>query len=170
MDDIKQLLDSFFGLSVAPREISVAQMTARALLVFASALVMLRVAHKRFFAQRNALDVLLTLVIASTLARAINGSAAFFPTLVVGFVLVLVHRALGWASVRSPWLGIIVKGTSTVLVQDGQVRHPELRRHDLSIDDLNEDLRINGVDTPQAVRRATLERNGEVSVIAAKSS
>lgn len=167
MLEFTQLLERIFGLSEQPNQLTVVQMTARALLIFAAALVMLRVAHKRFFARRNALDVLLTLVIASTLARAINGNAALFPTIVVGFVLVLVHRGVGWLAARSEWVGSIVKGHSTVLIQDGHVRDETLKHHDLTPTDIEEDLRINGVEKPEQVRRATLERNGEVSVVKA---
>ena len=167
MDTLQQVLDPIFGLSSEPRDLTVGQMTARALFVFVSALVMLRTAHKRFFARRNALDVLLTLVIASTLARAINGNAAFFPTIAVGFVLVLVHRGVAWVAARNEHIGNMVKGHPAVLVENGEVRGNELLRHDLSEKDLQEDLRINGVEHPKEVRRATLERNGEVSVVKA---
>lgn len=164
-EEIHLALDLLFGLSVEPRDLALSQMAARALLIFAAALVMLRLAHKRFFARRNALDVLLTLVIASTLARAINGNAALFPTIAIGFLLVLVHRAVSWAAARFGAVARLVKGSSNPLVEDGEVNGAMLRRHDLSQEDLEEDLRLKGVDRADAVRRATLERNGEISVI-----
>lgn len=165
VEELYQILDGALGLSVEPRELHVGQMIARGLVIFVAALAMLRSAHKRFFARRNALDVLLTLVIASTLARAINGDAAFFPTIVVGFVLVLTHRAVTWAAARSEKIGNLVKGRATALIEDGRVNDEKLRAHDLARKDLEEDLRINGVESPQEVKRATLERNGEVSVV-----
>lgn len=165
MNAIYSSLDPLLGLKVEPGNLSIWQMCARGLVVFVASLFMFRLAHKRFFAQRNALDVLMTLVIASTLARAINGSAAFFPTLAVGFLLVLVHRALSWAACRYAWAGQLVKGHSSVLVHDGNVFDEALRKHDLSREDLDEDLRIGGVDSPQHVQKATLERNGAISII-----
>ena len=165
MNQLYEVLDRVLGLNVEPGDLTTVQMCARAVVVFVSSLFMFRIAHKRFFAQRNALDVLMTLLIASVLARAINGNAAFFPTIVVGFLLIMVHRILGWAAARSPAVGLWVKGHSTVLIENGDVDLASLRRHDLSREDLDEDLRINGVSSPAEVRRATLERNGEVSVI-----
>jgi uncharacterized membrane protein YcaP (DUF421 family) len=147
---------------------TVAQMSARALIVFLATLLMLRLAHKRFFAQRNTLDILLTLILASTLSRAINGSAPFFPTLVVGFGLILLHRMLTYLAARFPLVGRLVKGSAVPLIDKGKINAHVLRRHSLSTDDLQEDLRLSGVDRPEAVRSATLERNGEVSVIRAK--
>lgn len=164
-EDIRLTVDTLLGLSAEPRDLALTQMAARALVIFIAALMMLRLAHKRFFARRNALDVLLTLVIASTLARAINGSAAFFPTIAVGFLLVLAHRAVSWAAARFGVIARLVKGSSNPLIEAGKVNTAMLRRHDLSEEDLQEDLRLKGVDRPESVRRATLERNGEVSVI-----
>ncbi len=160
-------LGRLLGLAAEPKDLTTSQMSARALLVFIAALLMLRIAHKRFFARRNTLDVLVELIIASTLSRAINGSAAFFPTIVVGFGLVLLHRALTSAATRFHHIGRLMKGTPVLLIENGKVNTPALRRHSLSSDDLQEDLRLNGVDQPEAVRSATLERNGEVSVIKA---
>lgn len=169
MEQLNLFLSRVLGLNVEPRELEWPQMIARGLVMFIAALLMLRLAHKRFFAQRNALDVLLSLVIASTLARAINGNAAFFPTIVTGFALVLAHRGVTWLAARSEVVGVLVKGKPTPIIEDGRVKDAVLRKHDLSREDLDEDLRINGVESPADVKRATLERNGEVSVVKAGS-
>jgi uncharacterized membrane protein YcaP (DUF421 family) len=163
-------LNRVLGIGVDPGDLSVLQMCARGFVIFVSSLIMFRLAHKRFFAQRNALDVLMTLIIASVLARAINGGAAFFPTIVVGFLLVLIHRVLTRMAAHSGPIARLVKGHTSVLIENGLINADSLRRHDLSREDLEEDLRINGVASPEQVRRATLERNGEVSVIERASS
>jgi uncharacterized membrane protein YcaP (DUF421 family) len=165
MNEIDVFFSGLFGLEVDPRNLTVRQMSARTLLVFACTLVMLRIAHKRFFAQRNALDVLLTLIVASTLSRSINGNAALFPTIAIGFLLILSHRLLTAVASRSHWVGQLLKGSPTPLIEEGKLNDRTLREHHLSHDDLAEDLRLKGVETPEAVRRATLERNGEISVI-----
>lgn len=140
------------------------QVMARAMVVFLAALVMLRVGHKRFFARRNAIDVLLMLVLASTMARAINGSAALLPTIAGGFLLIFLHRAFTWLASRSHRVGRLLKGGPTCLIENGVVREEVLRRHSLGPEDLAEDLRINGISDPAEVERAMLERNGEISV------
>lgn len=160
-------LADLLGLYVEPRDLSAIQVSARGLLVFVSALVMLRVAHKRFFAQRNALDVLLSLVIASTLSRAINGDAALFPTIVVGFVLVFVHRGVVRAASRWESIDLLMKGSSVLLIENGRLDTRSLQQHALSKRDIDEDLRLNGVESAEGVKVARLERNGEMSVVKA---
>ncbi len=158
-------LENLLALNTEPRDMNMLQMSARAFVVFLAALVMLRLAHKRFFARRNALDVLLTFVLASSLARAINGSAPLVATIVMGFVLVLLHRSLSWAAARFDRVALLVKGEAAELVVDGTIQDRMLLRHSLNRQDLEEDLRIRGVDSMASVRKATLERNGEVSVV-----
>ncbi len=165
MNQFYHAIDRGLGLDVDAADLSTFQMCARGVIVFASSLAMFRLAHKRFFAQRNALDLLMALVIASVLARAINGDAALFPTIGVGFFLVMMHRMLGWLAGRSPFIGRCVKGHTSVLILNGDVDEAVMRRHHISREDLEQDLRINGVASAAEVRCATLERNGEVSVI-----
>lgn len=165
MQTLKTFVDTWLGLQVEPHNLLLPQMALRAIVVFVAALVMLRLAHKRFFARRNTIDVLLTFVLASTLSRAINGSAAFCPTLATGFVLVFVHRGFTFLTARWPAFGRLAKGEPATLIENGRVHEKTLRAHSLSRDDLAEDLRISGVADPHEVRQALLERNGQISVL-----
>ncbi len=100
------------------------------------------------------------------LARAVNGSAAFWPTLGGGFVLIGLHRLIALCSRRSHLIGILVKGKSDLVIQHGEVIEANLKRNDFSQHDLLEDLRLNGqVDEPRKVRVAYIERDGNISVV-----
>lgn len=158
------LLRELLGLGLKPESLAFSHLALRAGVMFFAALLMLRLSHKRFFARRSALDVLLTFILASTLARAINGSAPFLETIAAGFVIVALHRAVAWLAVRMPVVERGVKGVPTPLIERGVVQRDALRRHDLSEDDLREDLRLDGVSDATQVRRAQLERNGEISI------
>jgi len=166
MEWIQSQLDHALGLSVEPRDYTLLHLGLRALIVFAASLLMLRLAHKRFFAGKNAIDVLLSFILASTLSRAINGSAAFFGTIAVGFFLVILHNVLTWAACRYHPFGQWLKGHSQVVIAEGQVQLPALKQHHVSRHDLEEDLRLNGAtSSPENVRQAVLERNGDISVM-----
>lgn len=156
----------FLGEGVETSELNLLQISARALIIFLAALMMFRVAPKRFFAERNAIDVLLVLLLASTLSRAINGPAPLWATIGVGFVLVFLHKAVSWAACRSPAFGKWVKGTPYILVEDGKMREEVMLKHHISKHDLEEDLRLTGsVSDVAQVKIATLERNGEISIL-----
>jgi uncharacterized membrane protein YcaP (DUF421 family) len=148
------------------KDLTFLQIALRGVIVFVVALVMLRLGDKRFLSKKTAFDAILGFILASMLARAVNGTAAFWPTLGGGFVLVGLHRLIAMLSRRWHGFGIFVKGTSDLVIQHGEVVEANLRRNDLSEQDLLEDLRLNGqVTSPREVKLAYVERNGEVSVV-----
>src|SRR5204863_8153896 len=108
------------GLELEPKDLSFIQISLRGIIVFTIALVIIRVANKRFLSKMTAFDALLGFIMASMLARAVNGSAAFFPTLGAGFVLVGVHALLAALSFRSEKFGVLVKGNSVTVVKEGK--------------------------------------------------
>ncbi len=159
-------MDDLLGLHVEPRDLTLGQVCLRAVIVFIVTLVMVRVADKRFLAKLAAFDVILGFLLASMMARAVNGSAAFFPTLGGGFVLVFLHRLLGMISFRWDWFGRLVKGDARRVVENGQPDFKLLGALHISEKDLFEEMHLNGnVDSLEKVRSATLERNGKISVI-----
>ncbi len=159
-------MSEFLGLHLQPKDLTVLQVCFRGVIVFLVSLVMLRLADRRFLGKMAAFDVLLGFVLASMLARAINGSAPFVPTLVGGFVLVFMHRIFSTLAFHFDWFGKLIKGDAEVLVEDGQQRLDALRRHKISEKDLLEEIRINGqMSAVEAVRAATIERNGQISVV-----
>ena len=159
-------IDSLLGLGLQPKDLGFVQVAVRGLVVFLVALIMVRLGDRRFLSKKTAFDAILGFILASMLARAVNGSAAFWPTLGGGFVLVSLHRLLAHCSRRWHACGVFVKGRGDLIIQQGEVIEGNLQRNDLSEDDLMEDLRLNGhVEKPADVKLAYFERNGEISVL-----
>jgi uncharacterized membrane protein YcaP (DUF421 family) len=161
-DSIKQIL----GLGLEAKDITFLQMAVRGIVVFIVALATVRVANKRFLSKMTAFDAILAFVMASMLSRAINGSAPFFPTLGTGFILVGVHALLAQLSFRSEWFGTWVKGNAETIVTEGRLDRKTMARAKISEKDLLEEARLNGqVMNVENIQLATLERNGEVSIV-----
>jgi uncharacterized membrane protein YcaP (DUF421 family) len=164
--NLPEWFNSFLGLHVEPQDLSFLQIALRGVIVFVVALVMVRLGDKRFLSKKTAFDAILGFILASMLARAINGTTAFWETLGGGFVLVAFHRLIAVLSRRSHRFGNLVKGTSDLVIQDGKVNEANLSRNDFSEHDLLEDLRLNGqVGEPEDVSVAYIERNGHISVV-----
>ena len=127
---------------------------------------MLRVANKRFLSKMTAFDAVLGFILASMLARAVNGSSAFFPTLGAGFVLVGLHGLIARLAFRSDKFGNLVKGQARAIVREGKLDREMMARIKISEKDLMEEARLHGpVMKVEDILLATLERNGEVSVV-----
>ena len=159
-------LHSALGMEVEPNNMTLLQMSLRALIIFFAALVLIRIADKRFMANKTGFDLLLVFVLGSMLSRAINGSSPLFKTIAIGFIVVILHRFLAMMASRSTIICALLKGQSDVLIQNGQLNHRALIRHNLTESDILEDMRLKTtLDDIRKVREARIERNGEISVI-----
>jgi uncharacterized membrane protein YcaP (DUF421 family) len=159
-------ISTALGLGRDATALTFTQISLRGVIVFIATLVIVRCGDRRFLSQKTAFDAVLGFILASMLARAVNGTAAFIPTLGAGFVLVVLHRVLAYWSRRSHAFGLLIKGRSDVIVRDGHVDDPAVKRNRLSEHDLLEDLRLNGsVRDVRDVALAVFERNGHISVV-----
>jgi uncharacterized membrane protein YcaP (DUF421 family) len=167
MDTFQHVL----GLGSKPEELTFLNVAVRGIIIFIAAIIMVRVGSKRFLSKMTALDAILGFILGSMLARAVNGSAPFFPTIGGGFVLVFLHRIMSWLARVSDTFGTWVKGQEDCLIKDGKVLDKSMKSNNLSEKDLEEELRLNGkVKHPSEVKEAYIERSGKISVIPAKGS
>jgi uncharacterized membrane protein YcaP (DUF421 family) len=170
MPSFLSALDTTLGLGRDATALTFLQVSLRGVIVFIATLVIIRCGDRRFLSQKTAFDAVLGFILASMLARAVNGTAAFFPTLGGGFVLVMLHRVLASWARRSHVLGDFIKGRSDVLIRDGKLDQELATRNRLSERDVLEDLRLHGnVRDIADVSIAVLERNGQISVVPRKS-
>src|SRR5215475_14811046 len=169
MNTFSQSLQMLLGLGVEPKQLTFLQVSVRGVVVFIAALIMVRLSTKRSLAERTAFDAVLVVIIGSMLARVINGSEAFFPTLGTGFVLVLLHRLAGLAAYYSHTFGILVKGEPAMLVQNGRIQRKNMFWNHISKHDLEEDMRLEAKsDDLSKIQIARLERSGDISFIKAE--
>jgi uncharacterized membrane protein YcaP (DUF421 family) len=169
MTDVAVFFDVVFGLSAhTAQELNAAQVCARAALVYLVLIGYVRFGKKRFLGEATAFDAVLVIIIGSIASRAVSGTAPLFSSLAGTFVLILIHWILSYFTESTPALSRLIKGNDTVLIKDGRIDHVALKDAHMSMDDLEEDLRQQGVEDPKEVKRAHLERNGRVSVIRKK--
>jgi uncharacterized membrane protein YcaP (DUF421 family) len=105
-------------------------------------------------------------ILASVLARAINGSSDSLPTIGGGFAMVAFHRLLAWIAFYSHGFGNLIKGADEILIRDGELVHRKLRNNHITRHDLEEDLRLAlHAEDLARIRSARLERSGDISFI-----
>lgn len=149
-----------------PRSILWWQMCIRSVLIFAWALLLIRLAGKRVFGKNTSFDIVLGVILGSILSRALTGNARFMPTVAASAVIVLLHLLLARLSLRSRFVGHAIKGRETQLVQDGSILWANMRKVNITPHDLQAALRASaGTDNLCQIRQAFLERNGEISFI-----
>ncbi len=160
-----QLFIAIFGIK---DHLTTAQESARAVLMFSYGLVLLRLGGARVFGRWSALDIVVSIMIGSALARAMTGGAPLVGTMVAAAVLTGLHVVLSHWVARSDAVANVVEGKSVILIDHGRIDHAMRRRKMISQADLCEALRQQGIDGEAHVGNVkvmTLEPNGKLSVI-----
>jgi uncharacterized membrane protein YcaP (DUF421 family) len=159
-------LSSILGLGLDQNTLLFKHMAVRAVVVYSLGILLVRVGKRRFLAKPTPFDLVLVLMFGSVMSRAITGNGAFFPTLGAGCVLIILHRIFSLITYYSSSMGAMLKGSSEVLIKNGQVQWESMRRNHITQKDLISALRRSAkLADPKDVKLATLERNGEISVI-----
>jgi uncharacterized membrane protein YcaP (DUF421 family) len=142
------------------------QMSIRAIGVFFYLLLLIRFGSERIFGKNTSFDIVVSVVLGSSLSRALTGNASFFPTLAASAALVLLHMLLAKAAFKSKRLGHLLKGKEVQLIDSGKFLWDGLRRTSITEHDVLEGLRSSGGITDiEQVKAAYLERSGKISVI-----
>jgi uncharacterized membrane protein YcaP (DUF421 family) len=155
-------LESIFG---SKSDISLAQECARAALIFAYGLLLVRLAGRRVFGRWSAIDIVVSIIVGSNLSRALTGNAPLGGTLAATSLLMLLHWLLSQAAARSPALSRLFEGRVHVLGRGGRVEHRRGLRVAVSVADLDEALRQAGVERAEETRLLVLEPSGKISVL-----
>ena len=143
--------------------------TVRTVLVYAFALLLVRLGSKRFLSKASAFDVVVAIMLGSILSRAVRPSDDLGPTLLSAGVLVAAHWVLAALASRVDWFGPLVKGRPTLLVRDGETDRQAMQEAGVSEQDLEQAIRLQARRTDASeIKRATLERDGSISVIPAE--
>jgi len=141
------------------------QECARAVLIFLYGLILVRLAGRRVFGKWSSLDIVVSIVVGSTLSRALTGSAPLWGTLAATTLLMGLHWLLAHAAAASRSLSRLLEGLSISLAVHGQVQTRTLIVNGVSAADLCEALHGSGIDDPSDTRLIMLEPSGKISVL-----
>ena len=139
----------------------------RAFVVFIFGLILLRISGRRTFARWSALDIIVSIIMGSSLSRALTGSAPLGGTLLAMILIAFLHWVLARTASRSRRFAHLVEGQAAILGQSGQVFPREMQRHNISETDMNEALRKEGLPDAARTRQVTLEPSGTITVLTA---
>jgi uncharacterized membrane protein YcaP (DUF421 family) len=145
--------------------VSLLEIVLRGSAVYLSIFVVLRL-FRREAGTMSTADLIVIVLVADA---AQNAMAADYHSITEGLVLVGTifawNYALDWLGFRYRWVYRLMYPAPLLLVSDGRVQRRNLRKEMLTMADLKEQLREQGVEEVGQVKRAYLEADGRLSVI-----
>ncbi len=145
--------------------ISIPQECARAALIFVYGLIIVRLAGRRAFGKWAALDIIVSVIVGSDLARALTGNAPLWGTLAATALLMILHWVLARASAYWPAASRVLEGRPIPLTEASRLDETARKRNGVSEADLKEALRKKGLSRPEQAGRITLEPSGRITVL-----
>ena len=138
---------------------------ARAVLIYAVMLVVIRVLGKRTIGNFTAFDLLVALMLGEVVDEIIYGDVRFLQGTVAIVVIAALAYADSWLAFSSPRMEALLEGTPSVVVRDGEYDRAGMRAERVSENDVLGHLRAQGIRDMREVKRAVMEVDGIVSVI-----
>jgi uncharacterized membrane protein YcaP (DUF421 family) len=141
-------------------------MTAlRALGVYIIVLIVIRMSGKRTIGNFTAFDLLVALMLGEVVDEIIYGDVSLAQGGVSIAVIALAQQVNAWLSFHYEGFNRIVEGASTVIVRDGELDRRGMLKERMHEHDVMAELRLSGVHDMREVRLATVENDGQVSVL-----
>jgi len=147
--------------------IAFAEVMTRATLMYLFLFFAVRFLLKREGGAVNIADLLVVVAIVDGVGPSFSGDAQSITEGVI-FVLTVIFWSwlLNWLSFRFPRLKFLTAAPPAVLVKDGRLNRRAMRDALMTREELEQQLREQGVERVEDVRLAMLEGDGEVSVVA----
>lgn len=144
---------------------ALAMTAARATVIYVFLLVVVRLMGKRTIGHSTAFDFMVALILGEVVDEPIYGDVPLVQALLVIAVVAGWHALNAWLSYRSVRFDHLTGGGPAVLVRDGVIDRRALAAARVNEAELWSLLRLQQVDDLAEVRQATLEPNGQLSVL-----
>ncbi len=153
-------MKDLFHLNIQPLDL-----TIRALVVYLSILILLRISGKRQMGQMSAIEFVAILLISNAVQNSMNGGDnSLIGGLLLAAVLIGCSTLISYLTFRSNFFSKLFEGTPTLLIHKGKLIHKNLSRERLSESELKTLMRKQGVHSIHDVETAVLEADGSLSI------
>ena len=141
------------------------EIVIRGTIIYWFILLLLRVSRRE--AGSLGIGDLLVIVLIADAAQ--NGMAGNYGSVTEGVVLVITlvfwNHAVDWLGYRFKVMDRLLRPSPLLLIKDGKLLKRNMRRELISVDELMGQLRLQGLENAQNVKRCYLEDDGHISVI-----
>jgi uncharacterized membrane protein YcaP (DUF421 family) len=138
---------------------------ARAFAVYALMLVVIRALGKRTVGNFTAFDLLVALMLGEVVDEIIYGDVTFVQGTVAIVIIAAAEYGNSWLSYFDHGLQAILEGRPTVVMRHGHFDRGGMREERMNEHDVLATLRLQGITDVREVKLATVEVDGEVSVL-----
>jgi uncharacterized membrane protein YcaP (DUF421 family) len=144
---------------------SILEIVIRGSIMYVAMFVLLRI-FRRQAGTIGIADLLVVVVIADAAQNGMAGdSKSITEAVILIGTIVLWDWIFDWAGFRSSVIGKLVSPEPLLLVQDGRLIRKNLEKEMITEDELMAQLRLQGLEKLESVKKCYLESNGRFSIL-----
>ena len=138
----------------------------RAVFLYAFIVLVMRVMGRRELSSLSAVDLVLLIVLGDAIQQGLTqDDYSVTGAVIVVVVFALLQVSLSYLNFRVPRLRPLLEGGPLVLVEDGKTIDRNLQRERLTIEEIQEQARLQQIASLDQVQWAVLETSGAISFI-----
>jgi uncharacterized membrane protein YcaP (DUF421 family) len=138
----------------------------RAAVIFAFLFLLMRMLGRRELSSMEPFDIILLVVIGDLVQQGVTQSDySVTGALLAISTIALLTVLVSWTSLRVRKLRPILTGEPIVLVEDGELIEKNLRRQRMTVEEVEQEARLEQITSLAQVRWAILETNGQISFV-----
>jgi uncharacterized membrane protein YcaP (DUF421 family) len=138
----------------------------RAAVIFAFLFLLMRMLGRRELGSMEPFDIILLVVVGDLVQQGVTQSDySVTGALLAISTIALLTVLVSWTSLRVPRLRPVLAGEPIVLIEDGQLIEKNLRRQRMTVEEVEQEARLEQITSLADVRWAILETNGQISFV-----
>ncbi len=138
----------------------------RTIILYSFLLIIMRLMGKRQLGQLEPFDLVTALMISELAALPMEDNRMpLISSMIPITTLVVLQIITSIIQLKSEKARTLLNGEPSILIKDGEVDLKELRNQRFNLDDLLEELRLNGYFNLSDIHYAVLETNGNISIM-----
>lgn len=138
----------------------------RTIILYFLVLLTFRVMGKSELSEMSPFQLVIVFMIAELAAIPIESTSSSMLNGIAAIVaLMFLQTLISTISIKCEWFKNFINGRPSILIEKGQINQKELRNLRITLNDLQEQLRIKEIYSFADVEFAIMESNGELSVI-----
>jgi len=146
--------------------LSLLEIVLRGSIIYLALLALMRTSPRREVGSLNVNNLLIVVLLADAVQNGMTGAAtSVTEVLLLVVVLLFWSWALDWLSFHYPLVQRLVSPAPRPLIREGRLLPFNMRRELITLDEMKQYLREQGIDDPQEVKAAYIEGQGHITVI-----
>lgn len=141
-------------------------LVVRTLILYGTVIAALRIMGKRQLGELQPSELVVTIMISDLVSVPMQAiDIPLFSGIIPAITLIAAEVFLSFLSLKSRRIRNFLSGKPSIVIYDGHINEKELARLRFNINDLLEELRVNGYHDISDVSVAVIETSGKLSII-----